>query len=157
MRLSHELTPEQFGALLNEYQRLLRKLFEGMGGRGVELSGDSAVATFPTTKQAALAAAAAQRAVARHEWSHGLRLAISVGLHSGQAPTDWVSPVALRCSELCDAADGGQIFMSPVTASLLQDEDLGDLLLRDLGEQRTRRTQRALRVYELVVPPVAET
>ena len=32
MRLSRELTPDLLDALLSEYQRLLRRLFEEMGG-----------------------------------------------------------------------------------------------------------------------------
>jgi class 3 adenylate cyclase len=81
MRLSHELTPEQFE--LREYQGLLRALFEGMHGREVEASGDSVLAAYPSAKEAALAAVAARQAVTAHEWPHGRRLEISVGLHSG--------------------------------------------------------------------------
>ncbi len=157
MRLSRELSPDHFGALLNEYQRLLTGLFERMGGRELEVSFDSAIAAFPTAKQAALAAVAAQRAVAGHEWPHGLRPAMSVALHSGEAGIGWVGPAVLRCAELCDAAEGGQIFMSQATASLLEDEDLGELSVGDLGEQETRRTHEAVRVHELVAPAVAET
>jgi class 3 adenylate cyclase len=152
MRLSRELTPDLFEALLSECQRLLRRLFEEMGGREVEVSGDSARAAFPSAKQAALAAVAARRAVAAHEWPHGLRSAISVGLHSRQAGIGSAGSAKARCSELCDAAEGGQIFMSQETAKLLQDEDLGELSIRDLGEQQTRRTQRAVRAHEFVVP-----
>jgi class 3 adenylate cyclase len=68
-----------------------------------------------------------------------------------------IGTAAARCAELCDAAEGGQIFMSQETANLLQDEDLGGLSIRDLGEQRTRRTQRVARAHELVVSWVAET
>ncbi len=157
MRLSRELTQEHFAALLSDYQRLLRRLFEHMGGREVEVSFDTATAAFPTAKQAALAAVAAQRAVADHDWPEGPRPAMSVALHSGQAGIGWVGPAALRCSELCDAAEGGQIFMSQATASLLEDEDLGELSVRDLGERRSRQSRRAGRAYELVVPSVAET
>lgn len=39
MRLFSELTPDLFDALLGEYQRLLRRLFEEMGGREVEVVG----------------------------------------------------------------------------------------------------------------------
>ena len=94
MRLSRDLTPDLFDALLSEYQRLLRRLFEEMGGREVEVSGDSALAAFPTAKQAARAAVAAQRAVAAQEWPNGLRLAISVGLHSGQVGIGLVGSAA---------------------------------------------------------------
>jgi hypothetical protein len=78
MRLSRELTPDLFEALLSEYQRLLQGLFEEMGGLDVGVSGDSAMAAFPTAKQAALAAVAAQRGVAAHDWPLGLTRAISV-------------------------------------------------------------------------------
>lgn len=141
MRLSRELTPDLLDALLSEYQRLLRRLFEEMGGREVEVSGDSALAAFPTAKQAAHAAVAAQRAVAAQEWPNGLRLAISVGLHSGQVGIGLVGSAAACCAELCDAAEGGQIFMSQETANLLQDE--ADLVRR---EARGATAPRASRV-----------
>jgi class 3 adenylate cyclase len=63
----------------------------------------------------------------------------------------------IRCAELCDTAEGGQIFLSQATAALLEDQELGELLLRDLGQQQTRRTQRTVRAYELVVPSTGET
>jgi class 3 adenylate cyclase len=157
MGLSRKLPPEHFGALLSEYQRLLQRLFEEMGGREIEVFFDSAMAAFPTAKQAALAAAAAQRAVVAHEWPFEVKAAISVGLHSGPAGIGWVGPASLLCAELCDAAEGGQIFLSRATASLLEEEDLGELMIRDLGEQRTRQSQSPVRAFELVVPSVAET
>jgi class 3 adenylate cyclase len=73
MRLSRELTPDLFEALLSEYQRLLRRLFEETGGRQVAVSGDSALAAFPTVKPGRACAVAAQRALAAHEWPQGLR------------------------------------------------------------------------------------
>jgi class 3 adenylate cyclase len=51
MRLSGKLTPDLFEALLREYQRLLRRLFEEMGGREVAVSGDSALAAFPLRRK----------------------------------------------------------------------------------------------------------
>jgi class 3 adenylate cyclase len=154
MRLSRELTREQVGTLLSEYQRLLRGVFERLSGHQIEVSLDTALAAFPTAKEAALAAVAVQRAVAAHAWSHGRSVEISVGLHSGEAGIGWVGPAVVRCFELCDTAEGGQIFMSQATASLLEDEDLGELAVRDLGEQRTRRSQEPVRAYEFVTPDV---
>jgi class 3 adenylate cyclase len=156
IRLFDEIPPEHFGALLKEYQRFFRAVLEEAGGHEIEVVFDSVTAAFRSAKQAALAAAAAQRAVATHEWPHGLRPKISVGLHSGEAAIGWIGPAMLRCAELCDIAEGGQIFLTQATASLLEDENLGELLLRDLGEQQTRRTQRLLHVYELVDASGAE-
>jgi len=151
MRLSRELSPEHFGALLSGYQRLLVDLFVQSGGTDVETAFDTALAAFPTAKQAVLAAVAAQHAVAAHEWPEGLSPAISVALHSGPAGIGWVGPAALRCAELCDTAEGGQILMSQATASLLEDDALGELSIRRLGPRQTRRTGKTVHAHELVV------
>jgi class 3 adenylate cyclase len=152
MRLARELAPDVFGALISEYQRLVQGVFESMGGQQVEAAGDSASAVFATAKQAALAAAAAQRAVATHEWPQGLKLAISVGLHSGEAGVGWAGVAAIRCADLCDAAEGGQILLTQVAAGLLEEENLGAMLVRDLGEMPLRRSEQKIRAYELVIP-----
>jgi len=152
MRLSQELSPEDFGALLGEFKRVLADVFDEMGGRYVEISFDTALAAFATAKQAAHAAVAAQRAVATHEWPNGLRPAISIGLHSGSAGVGWAGPAALRCAKLCDAAQGGQILLSPTTASLLEDEDLAPLSVRPAGSLATRQTGESVRAYTLIVP-----
>lgn len=151
LRLLRELTPDVFGALMKDYRRLLQRVLEAAGGREVEVAQDAAVAAFPTAKQAALAAVAAQRAVAAHAWPHGRELEVSIGIHSGEAGVGWAGPAVVRCTDLCDAAEGGQTFMSQATASLLEDEKLGELSVRDAGEVKTRRTGRPVRAYELVV------
>jgi class 3 adenylate cyclase len=152
MRLSRELAPEVFDALIDEYQRLLREVLSGLGGREIEVDDDTAMAALPTAKDAALAAVAAQRAVAAHEWPHGRRLAMSIGLHSGEADGGWDGPTALRCEELCDAAEGGQIFLTQAVSRLLDEENLGELSVRDLGEVPLRRSEGKVHAYELVFP-----
>lgn len=153
MSLSRELQPDVFGSFLNHYQRLVRGVLEEMGGQEVEVVADQVVAAFPTAKQAVLAAVAAQRAVADHEWPEGLRPpTVAAGLHSGQAGVGWIGPAARRCAQLCDAAEGGQILLSHAVSGLLEDEDLGELLLRDLGERLTRRRGDPIHTFELVVP-----
>ena len=155
---SHKRAPPRgFLVVLSEYQRLLSRVLREMGGRAVEVEGDSVAAGFATAKEAALAAAAAQRAVAAHEWPYGLGVAISVGMHSGEAGIGWLGPAIWRCTELCDAAEGGQVFLSQATASLLEDVNLGELVIRDVGEREMRRTRGAVRAYELVLPSTGET
>jgi class 3 adenylate cyclase len=156
IRLYEDLSAETFGALLVEYQRLLRDVLQQQGGREVNTFQDTAMAAFPTAKQAVLAAVACQRAVGDHEWPHGRSVAISVGVHSGEAGIGWLGPATVRCGELCDTAEGGQIFLSQASSGLLEDEDLGEILIRDLGEQHARRSGQPVHAYELVVPIVAE-
>jgi class 3 adenylate cyclase len=155
MRLMNELPRDHSWALVNEYQRLLSRLFDEMGGRGMEAYGDSVVAGFATAREAALAATAAQRAVVTHEWPYEVHLAISVGLHSGEAGIGWLGPATLRCAELCDAAEGGQVFLSQATASLLEDENLGELVIRQMGDREMRGRRGTVRAYELVLPGAA--
>jgi class 3 adenylate cyclase len=155
LRLMHELSPEQFATLMGHYQRLLPSVLEEMGGRELEVAADTVSAAFESPKQAAAAATAAHQAVAEHQWPHGLKAEISVGLHSGEAGIGWVGPAVVRCAELCDAAEGGETFLSPVTAGLLEGENLGNYSLHDRGEVRTRRGGAALRAYELVVSSVS--
>jgi class 3 adenylate cyclase len=157
MRLMRELPRAHFWELLTEYQRLLARLLGEMGGRQVEAVGDSVAAGFATAKEAALAAVAAQRAVSAHEWPYGVSAAISVGVHSGEAGIGWLGPAILHCSELCDAAEGGQIFLSRATASLLEDENLGELRIHDVGVREMRRSRGEVRAYELVFPSTVET
>ncbi len=145
MRLSGELASDIFRALLEEYQRLLREVLTELGGRDVEVDGDTVQATFPTARRAAFAAVAAQRAIAAHEWPHGRKLEASVGLDSGST-----EGAVLRCEDLCDAAEGGQIFLTPAVRDLLEREDLGGSLVRDLGKVPLRRREDTVRAYQLV-------
>ena len=157
MRLAGDLSREHFGALISEYQRLLSRVFRETGGGAVEVAGASVAAGFATAKEAAVAATAAQRAVATHEWPYGVNAAISIGVHSGQAGIGSLGPAIRRCAELCDAAEGGQVFLSQATASLLEDENLGEIVIRDLGEHEMRRTRGTVRAYELALPSNRET
>jgi class 3 adenylate cyclase len=93
LRLSQELGPEQFGALLIEYQRVLCQLFERMGGREVTV-----------------------------------------------------------CEHLCRSAERGEILLSRAASALLEDEDLGGAILRDLGERPIRGSSSTMHAYELVLP-----
>ncbi len=155
-RVARELPPGDFESFATEYQRLLRAVFEERGGRELATFFDTVSAAFPTAKQAALAAAAAQRAVAALRQG----LTIKVGLDAGSVTAvTSTGPVALRCAQLCNEAAGGQILVSQAVASLLENEGLQGFALHDLGE----RSQGAIpggppvRVYDLVVRAAAGT
>lgn len=154
-RLIRDLAPEEFGALLSDYRRLLRRVLEDAGGREFEAAYDSVMAAFPTAKRAALAAASTQRAVTTRDWPGGTRLTMSVALHSGEAGVGWIGPAVEHCARICDLAQPGQIVLSQAAAGLLEDDDLGEMSLQDLGEQLPQEAERPVRLYELVVPKIA--
>jgi class 3 adenylate cyclase len=149
IRTARELPADQVAPLIDDYQRLLRRVFEEHEGREVTAAGDMVAAAFASPRQAVAAAVAVQHAVSVHTWPNGLNIAISVGLHSGQAGVGWIGWASMRCALICDITEGGQIFLSAATAALLEDENLGELTVRDLGELTTRRTGDRVHVYEL--------
>jgi class 3 adenylate cyclase len=141
MRRRDELGAEAFASLLREYRRVVAEALQAAGSGAPGGDGDTVTATFPDARQAALAATGARAALSSHAWPDGTDVAASIGVGAGH-----------ECEALCDAAEAGEIFVSPETARLLEDEELGDLSLRDLGERRTRRTARPIGAYELVGP-----
>jgi class 3 adenylate cyclase len=149
IRMARELPPERVAPLIDDFERLLVRIFEQHDGREIGAAADMVAAAFATPRQAVTAAVEVQRAVARHAWPEGLDIAISVGLHSGEAGVGWIGWASLRCALICDIAEGGEIFLSAATAALLEEEDLGGLTVRDRGEQPTRRTGDLVHVYEL--------
>ena len=152
LRLIDELPPEVVGGLIQDYRRVLEGVFERHGGHEIEVYADTAFASFPTAKEAAVAAVAAQRMVQQHRWPHGRDLEISVGVHSGTAGIGWIGPAIGMCAELCDVAEGGEIFLSQVAAGLLEKVGLGELSIKDVGKPTTRRGGEPVRAFELVYP-----
>lgn len=153
MRLVRQLDAADFGALLTEYGHLLSDVLTRAGGTDVGVIADTATASFPTAGAAARAAVAAVGAVAAHDWPRDVPLEVSIGIHSGPAGVGWAGPALLHCSDLTDAAEAGQIFLSQTTAGLLEQENLAGLTVRDLGTLRTRRSGKPVRVYELLDAP----
>jgi DNA-binding SARP family transcriptional activator len=153
-RFLRELRPGEVDSFLAEYQRLLRAVFEELGGRGVAAFFDTVSAAFPTAKQAALAAAAAGRAIAAFQPQLTLKIGIDAGSAAAAAST---GPVSLRSAKICNEATGGQVLVSQAVASLLENEGLQGFELQDLGERSLDAIPGGpARVYELRVRGVAE-
>ena len=150
IRTARELPPDRVAPLMDDFQRLLGRVFEEHDGREIGGAGDMVAAAFATPRQAVAAAIAAQRAVASHVWPEEMRVAISMGLHSGEAGVGWIGWASMRCALICDIAEGGEIYLSAATAGLLEDEGLGKLTVEDRGELKTRRTGDLVHVYELL-------
>lgn len=152
VRMARELPPDRVAPLMQDYQRLLEDVFEEHGGREIDAAADMVAAAFASPREAVAAALAVQQAVESHLWPEGMNVAVSVGLHSGEAGVGWIGWASMRCALICDIAEAGQIFLSQATAALLDEDHPGTLSVRDLGEQPTRRTGDRVHVYELVRP-----
>jgi hypothetical protein len=153
--------------LLDEHQRLLREAFAAHGGEVIDTQGDAFFVAFRRARDAVLAAAAAQRALAAHEWPDGGELRVRMGIHTGEArlaENRYVGLSVHRAARICAGGYGGQVLVSQTTVNVLEDEEesLPGIALRDLGPQRLKDFDRPVRVHQLDIedlprefPPLA--
>jgi class 3 adenylate cyclase/streptogramin lyase len=144
----------EYANILAEHRRLLSETFAAHGGKEIDNQGDAFFVAFNRAKDAVLAAAACQRAVAAHSWPGGASLQVRIGIHTGEADLTVDRYVGLsvhRAARICAVGHGGQVLLSQTTASHLEDEeeDLPGIALKDLGEQRLKDISRPVRLYQL--------
>ena len=154
-RLLRELGQERYGQALADYQLLIRESCTSLGGHEVDTQGDAFFFAFATARDAASAAAEAQGSIARHAWPDGTELRARIGLHTGEASVSEGRYVGLsvhRAARVCAAGHGGQVLLSQTTAAVLEDEELGDLGLRELGRHRLKDFERPVRLHQLDLP-----
>jgi class 3 adenylate cyclase len=75
---------DQYASLIEAHHALLREAFDGHGGRIVDSQADSFFVVFPRIRDAAAAAAQAQRALADQDWPDGVDVRVRMGLHVGE-------------------------------------------------------------------------
>src|SRR5215210_2803029 len=154
-RLLRALGQERYGLALADYQLLIRESCKSLGGHEVDTQGDSFFFAFATARDAACAAAEAQGSLARHAWPDGTRLRARIGLHTGEASVSEGRYVGLsvhRAARVCSAGHGGQVLLSQATAAVLEDEELGELGLRELGRHRLKDFEQPVRLHQLDLP-----
>jgi class 3 adenylate cyclase/DNA-binding CsgD family transcriptional regulator len=142
---------ERYGEALSEHRRLLREAFAAHAGVEVDTQGDAFFVAFRRAKDAVLAAAEAQGALAAHQWPADAALRVRIGLHTGEPRVrdqgyDGLS--VHRAARVCATGSGGQVVLSSSTRALLVDEDVE---LRELGERRLKDFELPERLYELVL------
>jgi class 3 adenylate cyclase len=148
----------RYQEILAGHQRLLRRAFDADGGEEIDTQGDALFVAFASASNAAAAAAAAQRMLAAHRWPEGSEVKVRAGVHTGQATRAdgrYLGVAVHRAARICSAAHGGPVLLSQTTHDLLQDEEeepVEQFALRDLGQQRLKDLDRAVRLYQLDVP-----
>src|SRR4051794_26306595 len=120
-RLLHDVG-DAYGELIADHHRLLRETWREHGGVEVHGDGDSFLVGFAEPRAALEAAAAAQEALARHEWPHRGELRVRMGVHSGTVQVrddDYWGIEVHYAARLCTAAHGGQVLVSELTRALV--------------------------------------
>ncbi|MGH2977783.1 MAG: adenylate/guanylate cyclase domain-containing protein [Gaiellaceae bacterium] len=151
---------DQYGEVLDEHQRILRKTFAEHDGHEIDTQGDSFFVAFRRAKDAVAAAVDGQRRLADHEWPDGAGLRVRMGLHTAEPAASGERYVGLgvhRAARISAAGHGGEVLVSQATRELLRDDPLPDVSLRDLGEHQLKDLDEPERLYQLVAPGLGET
>jgi class 3 adenylate cyclase len=145
---------QEYADLLGGLRRLLRAAFAEHEGWEVDTQGDAFFVAFERVRDAVLAAATAQRVVARHQWTWDPPPRIRIGMHTTE-PHVWeegyVGVGLTRANRICGVGHGGQVLLSRSTAGVLADEDVDGIGLLDLGEHRLKGLDRPERIFQLLI------
>ena len=152
--------PAAMAEALVRHDELIADCVTAHGGRWLKSTGegDSTVSVFDSAPQAVRAALAAAHALSAEPWPAGLRVVGRFGIHTGEAErrgTDYLGPSINLAARLRGEADGGQIFLSSVTADLVGRHLPESCTLVDLGPHRFHGLAAAERIHALKGPGVS--
>jgi predicted ATPase/class 3 adenylate cyclase len=140
--------------LLQRHMAILRQALADHDGVEFGTEGDALFAVFQTASEAVEAAVAAQQTLAGEPWPTGHRVAVRIGLHTGEGALGGDSYVGLdihRVARVVSAAHGGQVLISDSTRALVENALPNDVALKDLGVHRLRDLERPEHLYQLVI------
>jgi predicted ATPase/class 3 adenylate cyclase len=150
--LLEQLGGERYRDALDRHHELVRREVERFDGYEVDTEGDAFFVAFGQARNAVSAAADIQRALAQAEWPEDLPIRVRMGLHTGEplaAPPRYVGLDVHRAARIAAAAHGGQVVLSPVTAGLVDNEQVEGLELLDLGLHRLKDLSEPQRLFQL--------
>jgi DNA-binding NarL/FixJ family response regulator/class 3 adenylate cyclase len=138
---------EAYSGVLEDHRRLLRDAVAEAAGTELDCRGDEFLFVFADARSAVDTAVRAQHALAAHDWPAAGRVAVRMGLHSGEPAVQGSSYVGMdvhRVARIASAGHGGQVLLSARTLELAGAEarDLGAHTFKGLGEPE--------RVYQLL-------
>jgi len=149
---------ERWPDVRSAHRKIVRGAFAAHGGDEVDTQGDSFFYVFGRARDAALAAADAQRELAAHDWPAGGQVRIRVGMHTGEPVVSDEGYHGLgvhRAARIMGAAHGGQVLLSEATSAVLSDEEVAGIGLRDLGRHQLKDLDRPEHLYQLVADGLA--
>jgi predicted ATPase/class 3 adenylate cyclase len=150
---------DRYVEVLSEQRALLRAAFRNFGGRELGTEGDSFFVVFESASDAVGCCAAAQRALAGHDWPAGVAVRVRMGLHSGEPVRHEDNYAGLdvhRAARIASAAHGGQVVLSDATRQLAGSRLAAGVSVRDLGWHRLKDIEALERIFQLVIPGLPE-
>ena len=160
-----------WAGIVARHDELLRGAIEGAGGVVVKTEGDAFFAAFERPLAAAVAAVAAQRAIAAEPWPDEARIRVRMGLHLGEgrlrhgmipgAAEDYVGIAVNYAARIAAVGNGGQIVLSEPFAVAIQGglddaPGLADVGIADEGLRAVKDFEEPAPLHRLVVPGAAD-
>ena len=144
---------ERYGEVLAAHHEVIRAACTAHDGREFGTQGDALFVAFSSATAALRAAAAAQRALAAHQWPHDATVRVRMGLHTGE-PTavedgGYVGIDVHRAARVSAAAHGGQVLLSDATRALAAGNLPPGATFVDLGEHRLKDLDMPVHIYQL--------
>src|SRR6478735_4653443 len=150
--LEERIGTARYAEARERHRAILRAAVAAHGGIEQGTEGDSFFVVFPSAREAVAAAVEAQRALVAEPWPDDARVAVRMGLHSGEAGQAGGSLVGLdvnRAARIAAAGHGGQIVASEATRALVASTLPAGVSLRELGEYRLRDLLAPERLFQV--------
>jgi predicted ATPase/class 3 adenylate cyclase len=144
---------DRYAAVLKDHQRLMRSAFRQHNGHEFGTQGDAFFVVFESAPDAVAAAVDCQRKLASHPWADDAAVRVRIGLHTGRpvrVSGDYVGIDVHRAARICDAAHGGQVVISEMTADRLGNTGPAGAQLEDLGEHRLKDLDQPEHIFQVV-------
>jgi class 3 adenylate cyclase len=145
----------RYGEMIGDHGRLIRQALHEHGGWEIDTQGDAFFCVFGRAGSAVAFAAAVQKAIAAHDWPEGVRVRIRIAIHTGEpelADRRYYGLDVHRTARLCATARGGEVVLSDLAASLVQEQLPREAALVEKGDVELKDFPGTTRVFRLALP-----
>ncbi len=139
----------RYPEVLSAQREIMRTAIAKNDGQEMGTEGDSFFVVFRTVADAICAALQAQHQLHFHRWPDGAKVAVRMGLHTGEPnrhEDGYVGMDVHRAARVAACAHGGQVLLSEATYSIATAAPVGFL---DLGWHRLKDIPTAEHLYQL--------
>ena len=140
---------DRYGDVLSAQRNIMRTAFSRHHGHEMGTEGDSFFVVFRSVADAVKAAYQAQRGLTAHPWPDGVRVAVRMGLHTGEPvrhEDGYLGMDVHRAARVAACAHGGQVLVSEPTYRLATAQPVSFV---DLGWHRLKDIPEAEHLYQL--------
>lgn len=147
--------PTEMAVALELHDDVVRSVATRHGGYVFATAGDSFAVAFHRAMNAVRASVEVQRSLGEVAWPEVVRLAVRMGLHTGEAQEragDYFGSAVNRAARVMSLAQGDQVLVSAATHDVVLEADIGDLGLLDLGSHRLKGLTKSEILYQITGP-----